>query len=197
MHIYIYIYILTQSFWTGTKVIRRKHIIQPTGFGACSSTCCQWDGEDVPASWERSSSHPPVRVQNILWQKFIVIILILEEIWGINHRRKAVYLNITGRGPRMALDNISCLLQKTVYQMLKFDCAGVLVSRHIGLQPSPSRLVSANAYFFGVMASQDIHFRDSLPPTDRVSLYKTYIGCICTFLATLMPNLMYNLAFYW
>ena len=58
-----YIYILTQSFWTGTKVIRRKHIIQPTGFGACFSTCCQWDGEDVPAPWERSNSHPPVRVQ--------------------------------------------------------------------------------------------------------------------------------------
>ena len=48
----------------GTKVIRRKHIIQPTGFGACSSTCCQWDGEDVPAPWEQSNSHPPVRVQN-------------------------------------------------------------------------------------------------------------------------------------
>ena len=29
------------------------------------------------------------------------------------NRRKAVYLNITGRGPRMALDNISCLLKKT------------------------------------------------------------------------------------
>ena len=56
-------YILTQSFWTGTKVIRRKHIVQPTGFGACSSTCCQWDGEDVPAPWEWSNSRPPVRVQ--------------------------------------------------------------------------------------------------------------------------------------
>ena len=61
--IYTYIYILTQSFWTGTKVIRMKHIVQPTGFGACSSLCCQWDGEDVPAPWERSNSHPPVRVQ--------------------------------------------------------------------------------------------------------------------------------------
>ena len=61
---HIYIYTLTQSFCTGTKVIRRKHIIQPTGFCACSSTCCQWDGEDVPAPWERSNSHPPVRVQN-------------------------------------------------------------------------------------------------------------------------------------
>ena len=36
----LYIYILTRSFWAGTKVIRRKHIVQPTGFGACSSTCC-------------------------------------------------------------------------------------------------------------------------------------------------------------
>ena len=60
IYIYIYIYIyymcvcvfvcmyVTQSFWTGTKVIRRKHIIQPTSVGACFSTCCQWDEEDVP-----------------------------------------------------------------------------------------------------------------------------------------------------
>ena len=59
IYIYIYICLLTQSLWTGTKVIRRKH----TGFGACSSTCCQWDGEDVSAPWERSNCHPPVRVQ--------------------------------------------------------------------------------------------------------------------------------------
>ena len=58
-----FIYILTQSFWTWTKVIRRKHIIQPTGFGAGSSTCCHGDGDDVPAPWERSNFHPPVRVQ--------------------------------------------------------------------------------------------------------------------------------------
>ena len=53
VHIYIYIYynqnsyekclgidkyILTHSFWAGTKVIRRKHIVQPTSFGAYSST---------------------------------------------------------------------------------------------------------------------------------------------------------------
>ena len=63
IYIHIYTYILTQSFWTGTKIIRRKHIVQPTDFGACSPTCCQWDGEDVPAPWERSNSHPPVRVQ--------------------------------------------------------------------------------------------------------------------------------------
>ena len=35
----IYKYILTQSFWTGTKVIRRKHIIQTIRFGAYSATC--------------------------------------------------------------------------------------------------------------------------------------------------------------
>ena len=68
---HIYIYILTQSFWMGTKVIRRKHIVQPTGFGPCSSTCCQWDGEDVPAPWERSNSHPPVRVQKTCVNQFI------------------------------------------------------------------------------------------------------------------------------
>ena len=28
VHIYIYTFILTQSFWTGTKVISRKHIVQ-------------------------------------------------------------------------------------------------------------------------------------------------------------------------
>ena len=63
---YIYIYILTHSFWTGTKVIRKKHIIQPTGFGACISSCCQWDG-DVPAPWERSNSHPPIRVEKLVY----------------------------------------------------------------------------------------------------------------------------------
>ena len=71
VHTYTYTYILTQSFKTGTQVIRRKHIVQPTGFGACSSTCCQWDGEDVPASWERPNSHPPVRVQKSCVNPFI------------------------------------------------------------------------------------------------------------------------------
>ena len=71
IYTYIYTYILTQSFWTGTKVIRRKHIVQPTGFGACSSTCYQWDGEDVPAPWERSNSHPPVRVRKSCVNPFI------------------------------------------------------------------------------------------------------------------------------
>ena len=56
-----YIYILTQLLGENKG---HQDIIQPTGFGACSSTCCQWDGEDVPAPWGRSNSHPPVRVQN-------------------------------------------------------------------------------------------------------------------------------------
>ena len=71
VYIYVYIYILAQSFWTGTKVIRRKQIIQPTGFGVCSSTYCQWDGEDVPAPWERSNSHSPVWVRNSYVNQFI------------------------------------------------------------------------------------------------------------------------------
>ena len=54
-----------------TKVIRGKHIIQLTGFGACSSTCCQWDAEDVPAPWGRSNSHPPVRVQKSCVNQFV------------------------------------------------------------------------------------------------------------------------------
>ena len=83
VHTHIYTYILTQSFWTGTKVIRRKHIVQPTGFGACSSTCCPWDGEDVPAPWERSNSHPPVRVQKSCVNPFIYTICAVEEFLSV------------------------------------------------------------------------------------------------------------------
>ena len=69
--------------------------------------------------------------------------------------------------------------------MVKFDCAGVLMSRHIGLQPYPSRPVSVNAFCLGFGSLQDIHFRGSSPPTDYVFLYKTSIGCI-------LPILNYN-----
>ena len=86
-YIYIYIDILTQSFWTGTEVIRRKHIVlQTTGLGARSSTCCQWDGEDVPAPWERSKSHPPVRVPLLEYFKFMLIDI--EYCMGINSDSK-------------------------------------------------------------------------------------------------------------
>ena len=67
----IYIHILTKRFRSGTKIIRRKDIIQPTGFGACSSICRQWDADDVPAPWERSKSHPPVWVQKSCVNQFL------------------------------------------------------------------------------------------------------------------------------
>ena len=38
------------------EVVRRKHIVHPTGFDAYSSTCCK--GITVPAPWESISSHP-------------------------------------------------------------------------------------------------------------------------------------------
>ena len=45
--------------------------------------------------------------------------------------------------------------------MVKFDCAGVLMSMYIGLQPYPSRPVSVNASCLGFGTLQDIHFRGS------------------------------------
>ena len=84
IYIYIYMYVLTQSFWTGTKVIWRKLIIQPTGFGACSSICCQWD---VPAPWGRSNSHPPVRVQNSYVNQFILYNICNREVFAINNSK--------------------------------------------------------------------------------------------------------------
>ena len=86
-YIYIYIYILTQSFWAGTKVIRRKHIIQPIGFAACSSTCCQWDGGDVPAPWERSNSHPPMRVQKSCVNQFIYYNICSRGVSAVNNSK--------------------------------------------------------------------------------------------------------------
>ena len=39
------------SLWARNKVVRRKPIIHPTGFGAYSSTCFQWDGKDVSITY--------------------------------------------------------------------------------------------------------------------------------------------------
>ena len=100
----------------------------------------------------------------------------------------------------MALSYISCLLEKRWivslvicyseyilhiigYQVAKFDCAGVSVSRGIRFQPSPSQRALVNAFGQGVMTSQNMNCRGSLPPTDCVSLYKTYIGCILHILS--------------
>ena len=57
------------------------------------------------------------------------------------------------------------------------------MSRDIGLQPSPSQRVLVNAFGLGVMTSQNMNCRGSLPPTDCVSLYKTYIGRILHILS--------------
>ena len=94
-HIYIfiiYIYSLTQSFWAGTKVIRWKRIIQPTGFCACSSTCCQWGKEDVPMPLEWSNSHPRVRVQKSCVNQFIHNQNILAKTSVPNSQEKTVKL---------------------------------------------------------------------------------------------------------
>ena len=66
----------------------------------------------------------------------------------------------------------------TYSRVVKLDFAGVLVSRHMGLQLSPSRLVSLNSFGLGFVTSSDIHFLGSLLPNDCVFLYKTYIRCI-------------------
>ena len=94
----------------------------------------------------------------------------------------------------MTLDYISYLLQKRTvclyisynrhgsyipgYQVVKFDFLGVLVSRDIGLQPSPSGRFLVYIFCLGIVISQDIHFLGSVPPNDGVSPYKTYIMCI-------------------
>ena len=62
MHIYIYI---NTELLEGEQRSPGRNT-SPTGFGACSSTCCQWDGEDVPAPWERSNSHITYAVEEFL-----------------------------------------------------------------------------------------------------------------------------------
>ena len=62
--------------------------------------------------------------------------------------------------------------------MVKFDFLGVLLSRDIGLQPSPSRPILGYIFCLGITISQDMRFLGSLPPNDDVSTYKTYIGRI-------------------
>ena len=56
----IYIYTLVQtiiSIQTKLGIVRRKHTVHPTGFGAYSSTCCK-GSDNRPAPWESISSHP-------------------------------------------------------------------------------------------------------------------------------------------
>ena len=59
--VYIYIHTFVRiiiSVQAKLEVVRRKHIVHPTGFGAYSSTCCK-DQTTVSSSWESISSHPP------------------------------------------------------------------------------------------------------------------------------------------
>ena len=63
----VYKYILTQNIWTGTKVIKRKHIVQPIGFGAYSSTSymmermCQLHGSNqTPTFLFESKTHESI-----------------------------------------------------------------------------------------------------------------------------------------
>ena len=89
---HIYIYILTQNFWTGTKVIRRKHIVQPTGFGACSSTgvngmerMCQRHGSDqTPTLLFESKNHVSIHLYNIIYavEEFLSVIPNSVILWS-------------------------------------------------------------------------------------------------------------------
>ena len=63
------------------------HIIQSTGFSACSLTCCQWDGEDVTAPWERSNSHPPVWVQKSCVNQFIQYNICSRGVFAVNNSK--------------------------------------------------------------------------------------------------------------
>ena len=61
------------------------------------------------------------------------------------------------------------------YQVVKFDSAGVLSSRNLGLEPFPSQSVIVYSFCLSVVTVQHIHFRGFMPPTDCVFLYKTCI----------------------
>ena len=110
---------------------------------------------------------------NILWQKFIEFIPTSETIWGINHRKSTkscVFQYNQKRAPEwrwmtltvsykkrivsLTISYSGCISHIPGYQVVKYDFAGVLVSRHIWLQPSRSGLNSVNAFCLGVVTSQ-------------------------------------------
>ena len=62
------------------------------------------------------------------------------------------------------------------------------MSRNIGLEPFPSGSIIVYSFCLGVVTSQHIHFHGFSPPTDCVSLYKTYIGCILHILDYIDAN---------
>ena len=84
------------SIRTRTKVIRRKYIIQPTGFGAYSSTCCLWEGRRGCASamgmikFPSSCSSPKA-----LCNQFIDYYICSRGVFCINHIKLRNFVVIT------------------------------------------------------------------------------------------------------
>ena len=61
------------------------------------------------------------------------------------------------------------------YHVVKFDCAVAVVSRYIGVPPSPSELVSVYTSGWGIVNSQAISFFYPRLRKVYVSIYKTSI----------------------
>ena len=129
---------------------------------------------------------------------------------GIN----AMYFNISRRGPQIVCRSFSQNVFFKIrivslnisyngyishipgYQMIKFDCAGVLVSRHIGLQPYPSHPVSVNAFCFKALGLCKISIFAVPHHQPTASSYiKLLLDAFCTFLTTLMQHLTDSIAF--
>ena len=71
-----YVYQLKFNFWSRTKFIRRKHIVQPMGWSVYSSTCFLW--------WAGCASE--MGVSKLLYALFKVLVLIIlysAAGWGI------------------------------------------------------------------------------------------------------------------
>ena len=67
-----------------TKVVRRKHIIKPTGFGAYSSTCFNGMERMCQRRGSNQNSHPPVLVRKPLCNQFKHYHIRSRGVFGIN-----------------------------------------------------------------------------------------------------------------
>ena len=84
-HIYIYIYILTQGFWRGTKVTRRKHIIQPTGsipvprpvVNGMEKMCQRYGSDQTPTLLFEFKNHVSINSYSITYavEEFLLSII--------------------------------------------------------------------------------------------------------------------------
>ena len=68
-----------------TKVVRSKHIIQPTCFGAYSSSCFIGMDSMCHRHGSNQNSHPPVLVRKPLCNQFIYYHISSRGVFGINH----------------------------------------------------------------------------------------------------------------